>query len=334
MCVCPHRAAGSREPSVAPGLGLASGSCPRAGTCAWGGGGKGGQGLLSRHWDPILIGVVLQQPRAGPRCAHLPLWGQDQPHPTSPELPKLGTAWGCRGGPGCATERVGEDRAQRGDLRLRLSGLPSPAPALPLWDPLLPRAAPGPRCALASRHREIASAWLSIPGHVPEGLVALDGTAMPGVQSQDGLLAPQLFPRGAPGIGVQHLAGCPAPFPAPQPALIPLLWAQHRPMSPSSASPGWGLQGSRVWGPGANPLWNAPGWGRGAPARLGAGSVGFQGSCRAGAATGTDGSGLAPLGLQLLGFWPCPGLGCHRPCGQRGGKNPSPGPCWWLGAPR
>lgn len=36
VCVCPHRAAGSREPSVAPGLGLASGSCPRAGICALG----------------------------------------------------------------------------------------------------------------------------------------------------------------------------------------------------------------------------------------------------------------------------------------------------------
>lgn len=196
------------------------------------------------HWDPILIGVVLQQPRAGPRCAHLPLWGEDQPHPTSPELPKPGTAWGCRGGPGCATERVGEDRAERGDLRLRLAGLPSPAPALPLWDALLARAAPGPRCALASRHREIASAWLSIPGHVPEGLVALDGTAVPGVQSRDGLLAPQLCPRGAPGIGVQHLAGCPAPFPAPQPAWIPLLLAQHRPTSPSSAARAGGCRGA------------------------------------------------------------------------------------------
>lgn len=36
VCVCPHRAAGSREPSVAPGLGLASGSCPHAGICALG----------------------------------------------------------------------------------------------------------------------------------------------------------------------------------------------------------------------------------------------------------------------------------------------------------
>lgn len=36
VCECPHWAAGSREPSVAPGLGLASGSCPRAGICALG----------------------------------------------------------------------------------------------------------------------------------------------------------------------------------------------------------------------------------------------------------------------------------------------------------
>lgn len=126
------------------GWGWHRGLVPVQGLVPWGGTGKGGQGLLSRHWDPILIGVALQQPWAGPRCAHLPLWGQDQPHPTSPELLKPGTAWGCRGEPGCATERVGGDRAQWGDLRLRLSGLPSPAPALPLWDPLLPRAAPGP----------------------------------------------------------------------------------------------------------------------------------------------------------------------------------------------
>lgn len=74
--------------------------------------------------------------------------------------------------------------------------------------------------------------------------MALDGTAVPGVQSRDGLLAPQLCPRGAPGIGVQHLAGCPAPFPAPQPAWIPLLWAQHRPTSPSSAARAGGCRGA------------------------------------------------------------------------------------------
>lgn len=42
---------------------------------------------------------------------------------------------------------------------------------------------------------------------------------------------------------------------------------------------------------------------RGRPRRLGAGSVGFQGSCRAGAATGTDGGRAGPG--RTLGFWPC-----------------------------
>lgn len=43
---------------------------------------------------------------------------------------------------------------------------------------------------------------------------------------------------------------------------------------------------------------------RGRPHRLGAGSVGFQGSCRAGAATGTDGSRAGPS--RVREFWPCP----------------------------
>lgn len=172
---------------------------------------------------------------------------------------------------------------------------------------------PRPRAGGAGGARWHLNAWCPEPGRAP-------GTAaLPPWCSWHWGAAPRWVP---------------STFPSPTACFDPSPLGTAPSHVPLQCRPGWGLQGSRVWGPGANPLWNAPGWGRGAPARLGAGSVGFQGSCRAGAATGTDGSGLAPLGLRLLGFWPCPGLGCHRPCGQRGGKNPSPGPCWWLGAPR
>lgn len=123
---------------------------------------------------------------------------------------------------------------------------------------------------------------------------------------------------------------------------LALCWAWHHPGGSSGAGamqacPGWVLQGSHACmsgGMGANPCGMPWPGERGRPHRLGAGRVGFQGSCRAGAATGTDGgrAGPAPpwgswLGLEvlamptalpwpqvLLSLWPvgqgrsCPGL--------------------------
>lgn len=135
---------------------------------------------------------------------------------------------------------------------------------------------------------------------------------------------------------------------------LALCWARRRPGGSSGAGAmqarlGWVLQGSRACvsgGTGANPCGMPWPGERGRPRRLGAGSVGFQGSCRAGAATGTDGgrAGPAPrwgswLGLEvlavptalpwpqvLLSLWPvgqgrsCPGL-CAWLCGVAGGTH-------------
>lgn len=135
---------------------------------------------------------------------------------------------------------------------------------------------------------------------------------------------------------------------------LTLCWARRRPGGGSGAGatrarPGWVLQGSRACvsgGTGANPCGMPWPGERGRPRRLGVGSVGFQGSCRAGAATGTDGgrAGPAPpwgswLGLEvlavptalpwpqvLLSLWPvgqcrsCPGLSAWL-CGLAGGTH-------------
>lgn len=165
-------------------------------------------------------------------------------------------------------------------------------------------------------------------------------------------LCPAEHPRpragGAGGARWHRGAWCPEPGWAPGTAALPPWCSWHRGAAPRrvpstflspaarldpsplgtapshvplQCCPGWGLQGSRVRGPpGANPLWNAPGWGRGAPARPGAGSVGFQGSCRAGAATGTDGSGLAPLGCGSRGFGHALAVGATVPAGSGVGR--------------
>lgn len=107
------------------------------------------------------------------------------------------------------------------------------------------------------------------------------------------------------------------------------------------AHPGWVLQGSHACvsgGTGANPCGMPWPGERGRPRRLGAGRVGFQGSCRAGAATGTDGgrAGPAPpwgswLGLEVLAVptalpWPQVLLSLWT-VGQ--GRS-CPGLCAWL----
>lgn len=96
---------------------------------------------------------------------------------------------------------------------------------------------------------------------------------------------------------------------------LALGWARRCPGGSSGAGavrahPGWELQDSHACvsgGTGANPCGMPWPGERGRPRRLGAGSVGFQGSCRAGAATGTDGSRAGPappwgswLGLEVL----------------------------------
>lgn len=127
---------------------------------------------------------------------------------------------------------------------------------------------------------------------------------------------------------------------------LALCWARRCPGGSSGAGamqarPGWVLQGSRACvsgGTGANPCGMPWPGERGRPRRLGAGSVGFQGSCRAGAATGTDGGRVGPaprwgswLGLEVLAVptalpWPQVLLSL-RPVGQ--GRS-CPGLCAWL----
>lgn len=89
---------------------------------------------------------------------------------------------------------------------------------------------------------------------------------------------------------------------APRPVAMACGWAQHR---PGASSTGLGAVGEpclHVWGARELIPCGMPQPGeRGR--RLGAGSVGFQGSCRAGAATGTDGGRAGPG--RALRFWPC-----------------------------
>lgn len=175
--------------------------------------------------------------------------------------------------------------------------------------------------------------------------MAPDGTAMPGVQatrsherSWDGLLAPQLCPRGGPGIGVQHLAGCPAPFLAPQPTVVPLLWAQHRPTSPTGAAWAGGCRGAVSGGRELIPSGMPQAGAEGPPPAWAPAALGFRAAAAPEQRQGQMAQGWPRLGCGSRGFGraprPCPGRGCRRPCGQRGGTGPARGLCWWLGAPQ